>query len=179
MVTEGYAAGKINTINVDTIPGVPTFHPMATASTPTWSAHGDMQFGALQCWLVKAKIVASSASLVTTNIDITKPVLAQSFRVVKIETVGHSLQTGTSPDHKLTIQKGDGAASEAFSDIVAAVDLDGDTDETLIWRPLFVAAQTLLETGKSLRLSYAITAGNSFAGTFESDTYIYVVPARA
>lgn len=166
-------------VDQDTTTGVLSQRPTGTRSSLTFSAHGDKQFGGMQCWAVKAKIVASAATLVTTNIDITKPVLPCSYRIVKIESVGHSLQTGTSPDHKLDIQKGDGAASEAFSNIVAQIDLDGDTDETLINRPLIIAAQQLLETGKTLRLSYGITAGASFTGTFESDTYIYVIPAVA
>lgn len=166
-------------IDQNVVTGVLTQRATGTNSTATFSAHADKQFGLMECWIIKAKIVASAATLVTTNIDITKPVLPSSYRIVKIETVGHSLQTGTSPDHDFVIQKGDGAVSEAFADIVASVDVDADTDETLINRPLMVQAQTLLETGKSLRWSIAITAGASFAGTYEADLLVYVIPARA
>lgn len=170
-----------NEVTQNEVTGVFSHEASGTRSSTTFSAHGDKQFGQMEVWIAKAKITASAATLVTTNLDVlgTKPVLPTSYRIVKIETVGHSLQTGTTPDHKLTIQKGDGGATETFSDIVAQVDLDGDTDETLIWRPLMVAAQLLVESGKTLRLSYAITAGAGFAGTFESDTYFYVIPANA
>jgi hypothetical protein len=168
------------TFNQDAATGLVEQNAASSESSIGWAADGDIQMGGMQVWMVKHVAAADQAvdsAGAIIDIPSTKAARGQSYRILKVETVLRSLRTGGTPDHDWKLQKGDGAASEAFSDIVASVDFDADTDETPTVR-LPIVAQTLVESGKTLRSQMSV-AGTTTGATAELDVLIYVIPVNA
>lgn len=149
-------------------------------STTVFNADETVQYGQVQCWDVKALGSADQAydsAAAIVNVDGSKPTRNCKYRIIKIETQLNVLRTGGTPDHDLKVQKGDGAASEAFSDVVATVDFDGDTVGLPTNRTL-VPAQCLLSSGETLRCQFQIS-GSTTTGTGEVEFHIFVIPCIA
>ena len=161
--------------------GLLTQGGLGTRSTDTFSADDDQQFGTLQVWRVKCKATADqaydAAAAITNVFGSTKVARDSKYRIVGVRTTVRSKRTGGVPDHGVKVQAGDGAASEAFADVVATVDLDADVVNLPIERAL-VPAETLLLTGESLRVQLLV-AGSTNAGTAEVDVDILAIPVKA
>jgi hypothetical protein len=152
----------------------------STRATPTFSGDSDLLFGVPICMIFRHEAAADqaydSAAAIVEPLG-SKAALGQKYRIVKVETTLRVLRTGGSPDHDWKLQKGDGAESEAFSDIVATVDVDTDTVDLATARAV-VAAQAVIETGKTLRSQFQVS-GTTTTGTGEFEVCVWCVPTNA
>jgi hypothetical protein len=181
-LTNESQAGRPVTVNQDAAAhGLMVQSPESTRSSNTFSADDDQQFGALEVWSVKCKAVADQAydapAAITNVFGGTKVARSQSYRIIGIRSTIRSLRTGGTPDHDLKVEAGDGAASEAFSDLVADVDIDGDT-AGLPTERILVTAETILLTGETLRVQIGIS-GTTTTGTTDIDVDILAIPVKA
>jgi hypothetical protein len=106
-----------------------------------------------------------------------KPVRNTSYRIVKIDTVIRVKRTGGTRASATKVQVGDGAASEAFADVVASVVDTGAVVNTPTSQ-ILVNAETIINTGETIRVQHELS-GVTTTGTEELDTYIYVIPVAA
>lgn len=166
--------GRKVTVEQDPGLGVLVQEAQSTESTSTWSANEDKQIG--QPVLISMKAVAAADG--TVNVDITKPTLLESYRIVDAWFVVRAKRTGGTPDHKIRLFKGDGTASESFTAISDQVDVDAVTVDAPTRFGTLDDAQSLLESGKSLR-AQLIVAGTTTGATGNVDFHVMVVPSRA
>lgn len=152
----------------------------STKSSVAFSSDDDQQFGELQVWRIKMKAAADqaydAAAAITNVFSGTKIARHGSFRIIGVRTTLRVLRTGGAPDHDMKVETGDGAASETFADLVATVDVDGDTINLPTERAL-VNAETILLTGETLRVQMQVS-GTTTTGTAEMDVDILVMPVR-
>jgi hypothetical protein len=72
---------------------------------------------------------------------------------------------------------GDGAASESFTDVVADVDIDGDTVGLPTQRILINSVATVWSSGRTLRCQMGVS-GTTTTGTAEIDFILTLVPTN-
>lgn len=153
----------------------------STRSSETFSSDNDQQFGLVHVWRVKAKATADqaydAAAAITNVFGGTKIARNEKWRIIGVRTSLRSLRTGGAPDHDLKVEAGDGASSEAFTALVATVDIDGDT-VNLPTERILVAAETILLTGETLRVQFQVS-GTTTTGTAEVDVDILAMPVKA
>lgn len=152
-----------------------------TSSSPRFSADEDQQFGNVQCWIIKnlgtADQAYDSAAAIVNVFGGTKLARNNKYRIIKIDTVIRQKRTGGTRASATKVQKGDGAASEAFSDLVASVVDTANVVDTPMSQ-ILVKAQTLLSSGETLRVQHEVS-GSTTTGTEELDVYIYAIPVKA
>jgi hypothetical protein len=151
-------------------------------NTATFNAHGDMANGILECWVVRAESAADvaydAAGAIANVFGATKQVRTGKYRILRIDVVLRALRTSAgTADHDVKVQKGNGAASESFSDVVASVDIDGYTINVPTNQTV-VVAQTLLATGETLRCQLAVS-GSTNGGNADVEFHIYAIPTIA
>lgn len=159
--------------------GVMAQDAVSTRSTVAFSADKDKIIGTPIVVVLKHKATADQAydsGGAIVNVAGSKPVLGQKYRIVAVKTVLRTLRTGGTPDHDFKFQLGDGASSEAFSDVVASIDVDSDTANTDMPQ-IIVPAQAVWSTGKTLRSQLAIS-GSTTTGTTEFDVILTLVPTN-
>ena len=165
--------------NQESVTGVKAQNADSTKGTVLFNADSTQKFGVPQVWIAKMKATADQAyDAAAALFDIlgTKPTLAQAYRVVNVAVKLVSLRTGGTPDHDVKVQLGDGAASEAFSDIAPNADIDAFTVGTLTNIP--VTGNEVITTGKTVRVQFAIS-GTTTTGTGEAEIHITVIPEKA
>jgi hypothetical protein len=147
----------------------------------TFSVDEDQQFGQVQCWILKnlgtADQAYDSAAAIVNVFGGSKLSRNEKYRLIKIDTVIRQKRTGGTRASATKVQKGDGAVSEAFSDLVASVVDTGDVVDTLMSQ-ILVKAQTLLSSGQTLRVQHEV-GGSTTTGTEELDVYLYAIPVKA
>ena len=94
-------------------------------------------------------------------------------RVLSAYFFQRSLRTGGTPDHDITLRKGDGAASESFSTIGTA-DFDGATTDTQTFLTIDDANFDIAANG-SLDLNLVV-GGTTTGGTALIDVVVVVTP---
>ena len=181
-LTNQSQAGRPVTVNQDAAAhGLMVQNPESTRSYKTFSADDDQQFGALQVWRIKCSAVADqakdNAAAITYLFGSTKVARGQSYRIIGVRVTMRSLRSGGSPDHKMTVETGDGAASETFADLVADVDIDGYTANEPV-EQIIVDAETILLSGETLLVQMAV-AGTTTTGTALVDVDILAMPVKA
>jgi hypothetical protein len=159
--------------------GVMAQDAVSTKSTVAYSADEDKIFGAPIMVVLKHKATADQAydsAAAIVNVAGSKPVLSQKYRIVEVKTVMRSLRTGGTPDHDLRLELGDGAASEAFADAVATVDVDTDVANTDMVR-IIVPAYAVWNTGCTLRSQLQVS-GSTTGATAEFDVFVTLLPTN-
>ncbi len=153
----------------------------STRSSETFSSDDDQQYGLVYVWRVKMKATADqaydAAAAITNVFGSTKVARNEKWRILGVRTTLRSLRTGGAPDHDLKVETGDAASSEAFTALVATVDIDGDTQDLPTERAL-VAAEAILLTGETLRVQLQVS-GTTTTGTAEVDVDILAMPVKA
>lgn len=140
-------------------------NPDSAGSSPEFTANNDRFYGLLQAW----GLLASTSTNQTVTLDLAT--LDHNYRICRVETIVHNKRTGGTPDHKLTVQEGD--AVHGFADLVAEVDLDGDTIGLPTNRTLDLGA-TLVEIGSNIRV--ILVVGGATGGTAAVQVMVYAVP---
>jgi hypothetical protein len=159
--------------------GVITQGAGGTRSDVLFASNDDKMFGAPIKVLIKGSVAADAAydAAAAIHTVLSKPTLANKYRITNVETVLRSLRTGGTPDHDIKVEVGDGAASEAFTDAVADVDIDGDTVGLPTQRIVVNSVDTVWSTGRTLRCQLAVS-GTTTTGTAEVDFIITLVPTN-
>lgn len=182
MRTETTKSGaKVQLRQDDNSHGLIVQDPESTRSSEAFSSDDEQQFGPVHVWRVKMIAAADqaydAAAAITNVFGSTKIARNETWRIIGVRTILRSLRTGGTPDNDLKIEAGDGAASETFSDLVATVDIDGDTINLPTERVL-VDAETVLLTGETLRCQLSVS-GTTTGATTEVDVDILAVPVKA
>lgn len=165
--------------NQETATGVITQGAPGTRSTLAFAASDDKVFGAPVKIVIKGIVAADVAYDAAGAIHtvLSKPTLANKYRITNVQTIVRSLRTGGTPDHDVKVEVGDGAASEAFTDAVADVDIDADTVNLPTERIVVNSVDTVWSTGRTLRCQLAVS-GTTTTGTAEVDFVITLVPTN-
>lgn len=159
--------------------GVITQDAPSTRSSVLFASNDDKLLGAPVKVVIKGIVAADVAYDAAGAIHtvLSKPTLANKYRIVGVKTIVRVLRTGGSPDHDVKVQVGDGAASESFTDVVADVDIDSDTVGLPTERILVNSAATVWSTGRTLRCQLAVS-GTTTGATAEVDFVITLVPTN-
>jgi hypothetical protein len=177
--TEDWTPGVDAQHNQEEATGVITQSAPGTRSTLAYAADDEKIFGAPIKVVVKGLVAADAAydSAAAIHNVLVKPTLANKYRITNVETVLRVLRTGGSPDHDIKVEVGDGAASESFTDLVADVDIDGDTVNLPTQRIVVNAVTTVWSTGRTLRCQMGVS-GTTTTGTAEIDFILTMVPTN-
>lgn len=145
-------------------------------NTATFNADGDVMVGEVLHLASYHKLAADGTS---TVLILNKPTLDQKYRIVRAWAVVRAKRTGGTPDHKINLKKGDGAASESFNAIATELDVEtatlaADTVSDFI----LTDAQNVIESGKSLQATLTV-GGVTDTGTAEVEVHVQCVPVRA
>ena len=153
------ASGRKHKLDGDNKIGLITQDPTHTKSAGTWTTSGDAQYGAVQ----QSSILLTAAADGTVNAAIFNKDCPHKIRILDATIFPRTLRTGGTPDHKVRLFKGDGAASEAFTAITDDKDCDVAAD-TQTKFTTFDDAQTIIEADKSLRATLVV-GGTTTTGT--------------
>ena len=179
--TRNWNPQAISEVSQEAATGVDAQAASGTRSTVAFAANHDVIMGAPIVVVVKSLLAADTAydaAGAVTTIGGTKPVLANKYRIIKIQTIRRALRTGGTPDHDLKVEVGDGAASESFTSVVATVDVDAETTlNSPVDRILVNSAATVWSTGRTLQCQQSV-AGSTTTGTAEVDFIITMVPTN-
>lgn len=175
--TRNWTPHVVSEVSQESATGVFTQGAAGTRSSVAYAANDDKMFGAPVVAMIKAKATADVAYDAAGAIHtvLSKPTLANKYRIASIQAIVRSLRTGGSPDHHVKVQVGDGAASESFTDVAATTDIDGFTVGQPTELALTNSAATVFSTGRSLRCQVEV-AGTTTTGTTEVDFVITLVP---
>lgn len=171
-----FIAGRTSEVKQEVPTGLLVQDPTSTQGSSTFNADGDVQFGTPIFMSSYHKLSADGAS---TVLILNKPTLNFKYRIVRAWAVVRTLRTGGTPDHKIDLKKGDGAASESFNAIATQLDVEtaslaADTVSDFI----LTDAQNVIESGKSLQAVLTV-AGSTDTGTAEVEVCVLAVPVRA
>lgn len=180
-LTESTVVGRDVEIVQEKASGLRTQKANTTTGDAAYAAHGEQQSGVLQCLVIRTHAAADAAydaaGAIANFYGTTKGVRNEKYRIVKIDTVIRVKRTGGTRASASKVQKGDGAASEAFSDVVASVVDTANVVDTPMSQ-ILVAAQTLLSSGETLRVQHEVS-GSTTTGTEQFECYVYLLPVRA
>ncbi len=177
--TENWTPGVDAQHNQEEATGVITQSAPGTRSDLAFAADDAVMFGAPIKVVVKGIVaadVAYDAAGAIHNV-LVKPTLANKYRILDVKTIIRSKRTGGTPVHNVKVEVGDGAASEAFTDAVASVDIDGETVGLPAERILVNAVTTVWSTGRTLRFQLEVS-GTTTTGTAEVDLVLTLVPTN-
>ena len=177
--TENWTPGVDAQHNQEEPTGVITQGAGGTRSSVLFASNDEKIFGAPVKVVIKgiatADVAYDAAGAIHTVLS--KPTLANKYRIVSVQTILRVLRTGGTPDHDVKVQVGDGAASEVFTDVVADVDIDADTIGLPTERILVNTVATVWSTGRTLRCQLAVS-GVTTGATAEVDFVITLVPTN-
>jgi hypothetical protein len=150
-----------------------------TRSSVAFAASGDKMFGAPVTVVIKGTVAADVAFDAAGAIHtvLTKPTLANKYRILDVKTIIRSLRTGGTPVHNVKVEVGDGAASEAFTDAVASVAIDAETVGLPAERILVNSVATVWSTGRTLRCQLEVS-GTTTTGTADVEFVITLLPTN-
>ena len=159
--------------------GVFTQDATGTRSSVAFAASGDVIFGAPVTVVIKgitaADVAFDAAGAIHTVLS--KPTLANKYRILSVQTIARVFRTGGTPVHNVKVQVGDGAASEAFTDAVASVDITAETVGLPTQRIVVNSAATVWSTGRTLRCQLEVS-GTTTGATGEVDFVITLLPTN-
>ena len=152
---------------------------VGTRSSVLFAANDDKMFGAPVKVVIKGIVAADVAYDAAGAIHtvLSKPTLANKYRILSVQTVIRALRTGGTPVHNVKVEVGDGAASEAFTDAVATVAIDAETVGLPAQRIMVNAVDTVWSSGRTLRCQLEVS-GTTTTGTAEVDFVITLVPTN-
>lgn len=170
-------SGKTFEHEGDNVTGLITQDPQFGPSSNTWSANGDM---AVSPGFVVFRGLHSLTSNTTSTITYLNKNCPYKLRVVRVTVTPRTFMTagGGTPDTKLDVQLGDGAASEAFSDIITQIDLDGDTADVGQVGTISDANE-LIAANKSIISKLTTSGGTGLGGTTLVDVLIECMRVKA
>jgi hypothetical protein len=159
--------------------GVFTQDAAGTRSSVAFAASNDVLFGAPVKVVIKGTVAADVAYDAAGAIHtvLSKPTLANKYRILDVKTIIRSLRTGGTPVHNVKVEVGDGAASEAFTDAVASVAIDAETVGLPAERILVNSVDTVWSSGRTLRCQLEVS-GTTTAGTADVEFVITLVPTN-
>lgn len=177
--TRDHTPHAVSSVDQEQNTGVFTQGASGTRSSMAFASNNDVLFGAPIKVVVKgiatADVAYDAAGAIHTVLS--KPTLANKYRILSVQRITRSLRTGGTPDHGIKVEVGDGAASESFTDVVADVDIDGDTAGVPTECVLVNSVDTVWSTGRTLRCQLAVS-GTTTTGTAEVDFVITLLPTN-
>lgn len=135
------------------------------AISRTFASSGDKLIGSPICMYGKLKATADG----TVTVSFCSKNCPFPIRVAYWNYTLRSLRTGGAPDHDVTLELGDGAASEAYSTIGTA-DVDSSTVD-LATNGLIDDANALIAADKTIRAKLVVS-GTTTTGTAELDVFV-------
>jgi hypothetical protein len=159
--------------------GVITQNAPSTRSELAFAASGDRLFGAPVKVVIKGIVAADVAYDAAGAIHtvLSKPTLANKYRILSVQTVARVFRTGGTPVHNVKVEVGDGAESESFADAVASVDITAETVGLPAQRIMVNAVDTVWSTGRTLRCQLEVS-GTTTGATAEIDFILTLVPTN-
>ena len=159
--------------------GVFTQNAAGTRSDLAFAANDAVMFGAPITVVVKGIVAADVAYDAAGAIHtvLSKPTLANKYRISSVQTVARVFRTGGTPVHNVKVEVGDGAASEAFTDAVASVDITAETVGLPAQRIMVNSVDTVWSSGRTLRCQLEVS-GTTTGATAHVDFVITLVPTN-